>query len=189
MLQTKNHGQVSIEFLLVLALSMVILSIMIVPSITNTRNHVRDINILAEAKTCAEDIAKIVNEVYSESMGASRTITIHMSTTWKLETDSNTDGAKESGRWPPPMQNGELVVVWTKWPPGETPDNLPLTQGDFGAVATRIARIPESTPTDELQPGEWTIKVVWSHENGTLSDSETITVIEEEKKIIIHLEG
>lgn len=72
-----HYGQVAIEYLLIFFVSIIILSLISIPLVTQEVNNTEDIKKTMEVKSVLSELANTVNIVYSSDYGSSRTISIN----------------------------------------------------------------------------------------------------------------
>jgi hypothetical protein len=79
------RGQSSLEYLLIIGVALIILaSITVIRVINPASEGSSDVMRVSQARSTCDSIADMINGVYGDAQGATRTIVVHLSGTWNL---------------------------------------------------------------------------------------------------------
>ena len=84
-----SRGQVSFEYLLIFAVSLIILIVFTMPLINQSIETTFDVYDSINAKSDLSKIASAVNSVYGEGQGSKKTVNIHTSNSFKVNVESS----------------------------------------------------------------------------------------------------
>ncbi|WP_405303553.1 class III signal peptide-containing protein, partial [Methanobrevibacter sp.] len=84
-----SSGQVSFEYLLIFAISLIILIIFTMPLLNQSIENTFDVYDSINVKSELSKIASSINEVYGEGQGSRRTVNIHAVNSFKVSIDNN----------------------------------------------------------------------------------------------------
>lgn len=84
-----NRGQVSFEYLLIFAISLIILIVFTVPLVNQSIVTVFDVSDCMMIKDDLSKIALSVNSVYGEGQGSKQTVTIYSAKSYNVDIASN----------------------------------------------------------------------------------------------------
>ncbi len=79
-----NKGQMSVEYLLVVLVVILVLSIVTIPLISNSIDASNDVSHSSDAKVSASTIANAADTVYANGPGAKRTISFYIPESTKI---------------------------------------------------------------------------------------------------------
>lgn len=85
----ERRGQVSFEYLLIFAISLIILIVFTMPLLNQTVETTLDVYDSLEAKSDLSKIASSINVVYGEGQGSKQTVNIHTTKSFKVNIASN----------------------------------------------------------------------------------------------------
>jgi hypothetical protein len=84
------RGQSSLEYLLIIGVALIILaSITVVRVINPASEGSSDVMRVSQARSTCDSIADMINGVYGDAQGATRTTVVHLSGTWDLRMTKN----------------------------------------------------------------------------------------------------
>ena len=84
------RGQSSLEYLLIIGVALIILaSITIIRVINPAYEDSSDVMRVSQARSTCDSIADMINGVYGDAQGATRTTLVHLSGTWNLRMTKN----------------------------------------------------------------------------------------------------
>lgn len=84
-----SRGQVSFEYLLIFAISLIILIVFTMPLLNQTMETTLDVYDSINAKSDLSKIASAINTVYGEGQGSKKTLNIHTDNSFKVNIESN----------------------------------------------------------------------------------------------------
>ena len=133
------RGQVSVEYLLVVLVLILVLSLVTVPLIGQSLDASSDVSSASDAKIAVENIANAADVVYANGPGAKRTLTVYIPQTTQLVTFNNTVGL-----------------------------NITYSNGTAGIINT-TTQYPVANNTFAVSEGWHTVVVTWQLNNNYVS--------------------
>lgn len=84
----ENRGQISLEYILIFAISLIILMVFTLPLAEQSINNTLDVSDTLEAKNCLSKIAQAIKQVYSEGQGSKHTVYLNVNKKVRVDISS-----------------------------------------------------------------------------------------------------
>ena len=119
----ESRGQVSLEYLLIFAISLIILIVFTMPFLVQSMDGAFDVSSSIDAKSDLSKMAHAVKQVYGEGQGSKQTVTLDVNLPIKIDVSNNQISLKIK------LKNGKYKVVKVKAKSTLKTDSFKLNKG------------------------------------------------------------
>lgn len=84
-----NHGQISLEYMLIFTISLIILIVFTMPLVNRSMETTLDVSDSLKIKSDLSKIASSINTVYGEGQGSKQTVNVYVPQSVKVNVENN----------------------------------------------------------------------------------------------------